>query len=715
MEKFLNFIKKYYNSISVILFFVITASLILYLLPREGKFRYEFQRGRPWMHETLIAPFDYPIYKSESELRAERDSVLAEFHQYYSYDSVLYDSIYIKYQAYLNDQWKIFNARRAELTGGEQINNPPTVSRELTSLFDKFTIFTSGLYRYVYQHGIVAPGEITDRVVSGGESIVVVRNNIGERVSPENYFREKSAYEYIRNNIEEWLSREIVDAGSTIEEFSNTLEYSYFIIPNLYYDELTSGRVRQSLLDEISLAKGMVQAGERIVSKGDLITNDAYRMIESLRREYETRLGGTNLNLILLGQFILVFSLISVLYLFLYHFRHEILVSISKTLFILFILFLMVSVSIIFIRFGMVNFYIVPFAIVPIIISIFYDARLALYVHTIILLLVGFFVPNGFEFVFLNFVIGIVAIFSLSNLYRRSNLVLTAVVIVFSYSLLYFGIAITQERSVDAINWLTFAWFGGNGLLVLTTYPLLYFFEKTFGFISDGTLVELSDTNQPLLRKLAEEAPGTFQHSMQVANLAEAAVHEIGGNPLLVRTGALYHDIGKMSNSGYFIENQTSGYNPHDSLEFEESARVIISHVTKGIELARKNNLPEQIIDFIKTHHGTTLVQYFYKSHLKKFPNENIDVLKYTYPGPKPFSRETAILMMADSVEAASRSLKVISVESIDMLVESIINNQVNGEQFTETDITFRDISKIKAVFKNKLHNIYHARVAYPK
>lgn len=666
------------------------------------------------MHETLIAPFDYPIYKTESELRAERDSVLANFRQYYAYDSFIFDSIISSYQTYLNDQWKIFTARRADLRG-EQINNPATVSMDLTSLFDKFTIFTSGLYRYVYQYGIVAPGEITDRVVSGRESIVVLRNNIGERVSPENYFREKSAYEYIRNNIEEWLSRENGDDGSNIEEFSNMLEYSHFITPNLYYDELMSGRVRQSLLDEISLAKGMVQSGERIVSMGDLITNDAYQMIESLRREYETRLGGTNLNLILLGQFILVFSLIFVLYLFLYYFRHEILVSISKTLFILFIFFLMVSVSIIFIRFGMVNFYIVPFAIVPIVISIFYDARLALYVHTIILLLVGFFVPNGFEFVFLNFVIGIVAILSLSNLYRRSNLVLTAVVIVFSYSLLYFGIAITQERSLDAINWMTFAWFGGNGLLVLTTYPLLYFFEKTFGFISDGTLVELSDTNQPLLRKLAEEAPGTFQHSIQVANLAEAAVYETGGNPLLVRTGALYHDIGKMSNSGYFIENQTTGYNPHDSLEFEESARVIISHVTKGIEMARKNNLPEQIIDFIRTHHGTTRVQYFYVSHMKKFPNETIDVLKYTYSGPKPFSRETAILMMADSVEAASRSLKEISGESIDMLVESIINNQVNDGQFAETDITFRDISRIKAVFKNKLHNIYHARVAYPK
>ncbi len=710
----MKFFKKHYNSIAVISLFLITALLILYLMPRAGKFRYEFQRGRPWMHETLIAPFDFPIYKSETELKAERDSILTDMRKYFQYDDEVYDSIVNIYHDYFDERWESFIIRKFDIAtediAGFEQQNPV-----LVELADSFASYSTELYEHVYQHGIIASGEVADRVISESEPIVVVRNNIGERTTTDNIFKEKSAYEFVRNNIDQWISEEINDRYSYMEEFVNALDYSDFIVPNMHHDEEMTDRVRQSLLDEISLAKGMVQAGERIVSQGDLITSDTYRILESLKREYETRLRGTNRNMILLGQFIIVFSLISILYLFLYHFRNEILINIRKTLFILFLLFLMVSVSIVFIRFSTINFYIVPFAIVPIIIRTFYDERLALFVHTVILLLVGFFAPNSFEFLFLNFVTGIVAIFSLTNLYRRSKLFFSAVIIVLSYSLLYFGIAITQERSIDTINWMNFAWFGGNGLLVLTTYPLLYIFEKTFGFISDGTLMELSDTNQPLLRKLAEEAPGTFQHSIQVANLAEAAVYEIGGNPLLIRTGALYHDIGKMSDPLYFIENQTSGYNPHDALEFEESAQMIISHVTKGVEMAKKHNLPEHIIDFILTHHGTTRVQYFYKSYLKNHPGEDVDSRKYTYPGPKPFSKETAILMMADSVEAASRSLKEISAESINMLVESIIDNQLNDEQFSNTDITFKDIARIKEIYKSKLHNIYHARVAYPE
>jgi cyclic-di-AMP phosphodiesterase PgpH len=704
MSKFLKFVRDNYNSISVIVFFLITALLLLYLLPREGKFRYEFQRGRPWLHETLIAPFDFPIYKPESELRAERDSVLADLRPYFRYDSLLYDSVIVRYHDYLEQQWKAIINENQENAG----------SGRSRGQLDRFRNFSTGLYRHVYQNGIMAPGETTDRIVAEETSIVILRNNIGIRTPPANYFREKTAYEYVRNGIDRWSAERAGD-GADFSRFLQSVDFSMFIVPNLYYDQATTDRVRQSLLNEISLARGMVQSGERIVSQGDLITYHTYLILESLKREYENRLLGTNLNLVLLGQFILVLSLITLLYLFLFYFRREILSSARKTLFILFFLFLMVSSSIILIRFSMINFYVVPFAIVPIIIRTFYDERLALFIHTIILLLVAFFAPNSFEFLFLNYVVGLVAIFSLSNIYLRSKLFYTAVIIVLSYSLLYFGIAVTQERSIANIDWMNFAWFGANGLLVLTTYPLLYIFEKTFGFISDGTLMELSDTNQPLLRKLAEDAPGTFQHSIQVANLAEAAVREIGGNPLLVRAGALYHDIGKISEPMYFIENQASGYNPHDSLDFEESAQVIISHVTSGVELARKYNLPEQIIDFIRTHHGTTRVQYFYKSFLKKYPNEDVDAMKYTYPGPRPFSRETAILMMADSVEAASKSLKEISTESLNTLVEYIIDNQFKEEQFVNTELTFKDIATVKDIYKIKLKNIYHARISYPK
>ena len=714
MKRILDLFKKHYNSIIVVLFFLLTGIIILNILPREGKFRYEYQRGRPWMHETLIAPFNIPIYKTEAELSADRDSVFADFRQYFRHDTLVYDSIIFAYENYVTRRWKEFIAIRFEQEP-EDVDGFLRNNQQLAGFTNDFLSHSRSLFRDVYNRGIIAPGETADRVVSSGESIVIVKNNIGERTAPDQFYREKSAYEYLTRNIEEWVDSKEGDMPDNVPGFFVAVEVNEFIVPNLYYDPVMTNRVRQSLLDDISITRGMVQSGERIVSTGDLITSSEYQVLESLRREYETRLRGANLNLILLGQSIIVFSLLIVLYLFLFHFRHEILIDMRKTLFILFLLLLMVFISIMFIKFSIINFYIIPFAIAPIIIRTFYDERLALFVHTIILLLVGFFAPNSFEFVFLNFVIGIVAIFSLTNLYRRSKLFLTAVVIFFSYSLLYFGIAIIQERNIASIDPAYFIWFGGNGLLVLTTYPLLYIFEKTFGFISDATLMELSDTNQPLLRKLAEEAPGTFQHSIQVSNLAEAASYEIGGNPLLVRTGALYHDIGKLFNPIYFVENQTSGYNPHDSLEFEESAQMIISHVIKGAELAKKHNLPEQIIDFIKTHHGTTRVEYFYKSYLSKYPNEDVDKDKYTYPGPKPFSRETALVMMADSVEAASRSLKEISVESINNLVESIINHQVSEEQFVNTEITFRDITKIKEIYKRKLRNIYHARVEYPE
>lgn len=709
----LRFFRVNYSIISFLGMFLITALLILYILPREGKFRYDYQRGRPWLHETLIAPFNFPIYKSEAELNAERDSVLADFRQYFQYDTLVFDSVVDDFNEYIDKRWLNYPGSQVKPDSNQTVESGRD-SESSVLLISSYKSFAVELLEELYDKGVIEAGEVADRVVASGESIIIVRNNIGERTPSGNFFRQKQAYEYLTTRVDEWVSTELKGTYSQVADFFRSLELSRFIVPNLHHDPAMTARVRQGLLDDISLARGMVQSGERIVSRGDLITNDVFQILESLRREFETKLRGANVNMILLGQFILVFSLITILYLFIFHFRREILNNLRKTLFILFLVFFMVAVSILFIRFSMINFYILPFAIVPIIIRTFYDERLALFVHTIILLLVGFFAPNSFEFVFLNFIIGIVAIFSLTNLYRRSKLFLTSVIIVLSYSLLYFGIAVIQERSIGSIDLMNFAWFGGNGLLVLITYPLLYIFEKTFGFISDSTLMELSDTNQPLLRKLAEEAPGTFQHSIQVANLAEAAIYEIGGNPLLVRTGALYHDIGKMFEPYYFIENQTSGYNPHDSIEFEDSARIIISHVSRGVELARKNNLPEQIIDFIRTHHGVTRVQYFYKSYLKKYPNNKVDANKYTYPGPKPFSRETAVLMMADSVEAASRSLKETTVETINILVESIINNQLYDEQFSNSDITFRDISLIKEIFIKKLRNIYHARIEYP-
>jgi hypothetical protein len=418
--------------------------------------------------------------------------------------------------------------------------------------------------------------------------------------------------------------------------------------------------------------------------------------------------------LVIIGKFILVFTSLFVIFLFLKNFRKEVLDSYVRVIFILLSMILMILIASTTIKFNLVSIYLLPFTILPIILKTFFDSRLALFIHIIIVLLVGFFAPNGFEFVFLNVVAGMVAIISLTNVYRRSKLLVTSIYVILSYSIIYLGIALVQEGSLGNIELKYFRWFGVNGMLMLISYPLIYMFEKSFGFLSDATLMELSDTNQPLLRRLAELAPGTFQHSLQVANLAEDAVFQIGGNPLLVRAGALYHDIGKMDESLYYIENQTTNINPHDNLEFEQSARIIIDHVRKGVELARKNKLPEAIVDFIRTHHGTSTVQYFYRSYLSKYPEADVDVRKFSYPGPRPISKETAIVMMADSVEAASRSLKTIDETGLDRLVDSIIGTQMTEEQYNDAQITFKDITIIRDIFKRRLRNIYHVRISYP-
>ena len=361
------------------------------------------------------------------------------------------------------------------------------------------------------------------------------------------------------------------------------------------------------------------------------------------------------------------------------------------------------------------SIYLLPFCILPIIIRAFYDTRIALFTHLVTVLIVSFMAPDRFEFTFIQLLGGMVAIFSIVNMRNRSQIFISSGVIFLTYSIAFIAITIIQEGGSDAILLTDFAWFGISALLTLFSYPLIFVFEKLFGFISDVSLLELSDTNGKLLRELASRAPGTFQHSLQVANLAEEAIYNIGGNALLVRTGALYHDIGKMEMPMYFIENQANGMNPHDEMSFDESAAIIISHVIKGIEIAKRNNLPEQIIDFIRTHHGTSITGYFYRSFQNAYPEEKIDESKFHYPGPIPFSKETAVLMMADSVEAASRSLKKYDAESIDALVEKIINTQIEQNQYANSDITFKDINTLKKIFKKKLMNVYHVRVEYPR
>jgi putative nucleotidyltransferase with HDIG domain len=713
MNTLLEFIRKHYRTIVKVLALVVSITLIVYIYPREAKFKYEFFKGKPWMHEDLIAEYNFPIYKSEAALTRERDSILKEYKPFFRYDTnirIAQENRFINFfesywNEYLLDNYNILNG----LTGRNR------TERQLMERRDEYLQFGRSLLSFIYKKGIVEATDVLEQVDNENFTIVVVKGNLAQDYSYSEVFTQKMAYEYVLQQVANYkLSNKEVHEEA--ETFFKNLNLNNFIQPNLFYDKATSERQKETLINEISLTSGMVQEGERIISRGEVVTDSKFRVLESLRREYELRSGDSgNRILIILGQIVLISTILIVLYLFLYHFRREIFMNNLQTFFILLLVVIFALVARLTLEMSFISFYFIPFVIVPIVIRTFFDSRLALFIYFILLMLAAFLAPNSFEFIFLNFFAGVVAIFTMTKIDRRAIFFLTSIFVALTYSILYFGLSILQEGALTTIEWINFGWFAGNAFMILLSYPLIYVFEKIFGFLSDATLLELSDTNQPLLRELAEKAPGTFQHSLQVANLSEEACRSLGGNPLLVRTAALYHDIGKMSEPLYFVENQTSGFNPHDHLNFEESAAIIIGHVSKGVEIANKHNLPEPLIDFIRTHHGTTKVQYFYRSFIKSFPEKLVDDSKFSYPGPRPFTREMAIMMMADSVEAASRSLKEIDRDKINALVEKIIDSQLAEGQFNDAPITLRDLTRIKEIFKKRLTNMHHIRVEYPK
>ncbi len=697
MNKFFRFIQLYFRTIIRIFYFGIAAMAIVFFLPREGRFKYEFQKGKPWLHENLFAPFDFPVHKSEQEILAEKNKILRDFKPFFHYDSTtvanVLELLRFEYQKQFNTQ---------------QLKTKLKVQQSKPIYFDRI----ASAIQQIYRRGVIDLTEIQSSKALSLGTISLLINNIAYETPLSDVYTPATAIEHLQS-----VCSRITELDDGIEaKLIREFPFDKFIQPNLFYDASSSEKHKSAMLTNLSTTRGLVQTGERIITKGEVVSNESYRILESLKFEYESRLGFShNSWMLILGQGLLVSILFLILYLFLLNFRREVLLFDLKVLFILLLISVVTISSSFVLKSSVVNIYIIPFAIVPIFIRVFYDARLALFIHLVTIFLVAFFVPNGFEFVFVSFIAGVVAILSLTNLYRRGKLFLTVLLVLLSYIIVFLGLTIIQEGSLTAVNPMYFLWFSGNALLLLASYQLIYLFEKTFGFLSDTTLMEISDTNQDLLRRLAEVAPGTFQHSLQVANLAEAAIHKIGGNPLLVRAGALYHDIGKMNNPFYFIENQSPEFNPHNNLDFEESAEIIMKHVADGIALAQKHRLPEQLIEFISMHHGTSKVQYFFRLYRDKYPEMKDEFQRFVYPGPKPNSKETAVLMMADSVEAASRTLKSITHQSIDSLVESIINQQQMEEQFNESNITFKDIPIIKQVFKKKLLNIYHARIEYPE
>ena len=672
------------------LLFLLSIVLLVVIFPKEGKFKYEFQKGRPWMHRDLIATYDFAILKPASEIDDEQNSLLKNIKPYFIYD----ENLTTEKQ---DDIYELF-----EIKWDEKYMDSPITEQKKNRNWFKCSI----IYDTIMSVGIVESlSEIED--LDTGSGLILIRGNTAEDINIDDVFSIQSAYDYMRKTV-------LQDSTLDLDLLMNTIESSLF--RNIKFDKSKTEEEQQLALSNLSQTRGMVQTGERIISKGELVSGEKFQILESMKKEYEEQLGSSaTYYMIVLGQVILITISMVVLLFFLLYFRSEIFDDNIQIALILLVVIMMVFITSLVIKYNVGYLYLVPICIIPLIIRSFFDTRPALYVHIITIIIIGFLVPNSFEFVFLQLIAGIVAIISIVKLQRRAQFFMSSFMIFLTYSAVYFGLSLIQEGSLMGMDWKFFMLFAGSAILTLFSYPLIYLFEKVFGLITDVTLIELSNTNNSLLRELSSKAPGTFQHSMQVANLAEEILYEIGGNTLLARTGALYHDIGKMDTPVYFVENQQVGVNPHDKLDPDDSAKIIVKHIRRGVQMAKKYNLPKQVIDFIITHQGNRRVEYFY--HMKKnmVKEEEINQKIYSYPGPIPMSRETAVVMMADSVEAASRSIKEPTEESLSKLVDNIIDKQIEADQFIDSNITFREITKIKEILKKKLLNIYHVRIEYPE
>ena len=671
----------YKNLIYKSLIFIATVSVIVYFLPNEGKFNYQFDINKPWKYGLLQASFDFPIYKNDLQVQKEQDSILADYQPYFQIDKEAEKNVLSKLREDYN------KTLRHSLPGTDYVRY---IERTLKAL---------------YEDGIIAGNDLKRMEEDSIIAIRLVDKNVATSRFIDQLYTVKEAYEYLLN----------ADTAHYKKKILQQCNLNDYITPNLVYDEEKSEAAQKDLLSNISWANGFVLNGQKIIDRGEIVDEQTYNILESLRKEWEKRSDSVQeKRLTLAGQILYVGIFLFCFMAYLELFRADYYER-KGTLTLLFALIVFFPVlSSIMVEQNLSSIYVVPFAMIPIIVRVFLDSRTAFMAHVTIILLCSITLRFPHEFILLQVVAGMVAIYSLRELSQRSQLLRTALVVFISYALLYFAFELIHEDDLTKLNTRMYIYFMINGILLLFAYPLLFLLEKIFGFTSDVTLVELSNINNSLLREMSEVAPGTFQHSLQMANLAAAAANKIGGKSQLVRTGALYHDIGKMVNPAFFTENQ-SGVNPHKSLSYEQSAQVIISHITDGLKLAEKHNLPKVIKDFISTHHGRGLTKYFYISYKNEHPDEEVDQEKFRYPGPNPFTKEQAVLMMADSVEAASRSLPEYTEESIGTLVDKIIDTQVSEGYFKECPITFKDIATVKALFKEKLKTMYHTRISYPE
>ncbi len=659
--------------------------IVTLFLPKQARFRFEYEKGKIWMQKDLYSPYNFAIQKTNEEIEEDKNEVLNSVLPVYENDTELAENSIEAFNSEFESKWN-----------GSGIDD--NQKERYQSVGNKIlgAIYTRGMINPVIKYQRNGPNY----------NFSLLSKNVSVNLNTADAYNTASALKFIREQIQK--DSQIKNADWLLRLITNHLKANYV------YNDILTDKLEENALNSISKTRGMVQKGELVVAKGTMVNAVIYQKLESLRSAYEqdAKVAGDR-RLVLFGQLLLAGLIISLLMVFLYLFRKDIYADNRQISLILLVISGMLVTLSWAIRIKALSVYYIPFCVVPIIFRILFDAGLALNIHLLVVLIAGFFVPNSFEFAFLQISAGMVAIYSIKNLIKREQFLISALLILLNYFIAFLGISLIRDGSFTDIEWLNFVPFIFSVLLSLLAYPLIYAFERMFGITSDVTLMELTNTNSKLLRDLAFKAPGTFQHSLQVANLAEAAIFKIGGNALLVRAGALYHDIGKIVNPQYFIENQVQGINPHDSISYEQSAQIIIQHVNQGVEIARKHNIPEMLIDFIRTHHGNTRVDYFYQSFLKNFPEKFVDENIFRYPGPIPFSKETAVLMLADSVEAASRSLKEPDALSISDLVERIIDYKLTQDQLNDSDITLKDIETIKMIFKTMLMGIYHVRIEY--
>lgn len=680
MEKFYSSRKlKWRNFLSRTLLVLITVLLIVWALPRNESKQFRYDIGKPWMYGSFIAKFDFPIYKTDETIKEQEDSLLETYQPYYNYDPAVEKRQVSKFLA-------------------DYQNGIPGLPHNYVRLI------ADRLHR-LYQAGIMDTPEYNEAYRDSTSQVRLVSGNNAQSISLACVYSTLSAYEQLFIDEQIAMQRPILQRCNL----------NNYIEPNLIYDKGKSETERNDLLSSIPPASGMVMSGQKVIDRGDIVDEYTYRVLSSFEREIKRRSATqTQITNTIVGQVIFVTLMVFLFTMYLGLFRRDYFNK-PRSIAMLYTLMTLFPVVVsLMMRHNFLSVYMLPFAMVPIFVRVFMDSRTAFVCHVTMILICTTAVRYQYEFIIIQLVAGLIAIYSLRELTRRAQVFKTAILVGIGSTFVYLALQLMQDNDFSSMDHDMYYHFVVNAVLLLIAYPMMYIIEKMFGFVSSVTLFELSNTNRGLLRDLSEIAPGTFQHSITVGNLAAEIANKIGANALLVRTGALYHDIGKMKNPVFFTENQ-AGVNPHDTLTYQESARIIISHVTEGVKLAERENLPTIIRDFIVTHHGTGITKFFYIKYKNEHPEEEVDPAPFTYPGPNPFTREQAILMIADGVEAASRSLPEYTEESISTLVNRMIDQDVTDGYFKECPITFRDLAIAKLVLIERLKAIYHTRISYPE